>query len=151
MPQSLARIRLHTVFSTKNRHPFLADADIRDQMKAYLGATTKRLGCSPIRISFLCDHVHMLTTLTRTLAVSGWVKEIKRVTSTWMKTCGHSYSPFRWQSGYGVFSVGLSEINTVRRYIENQETHHRHTTFKDEYRRLLTQHGIAFDERYVWD
>ena len=58
---------------------------------------------------------------------------------------------FYWQNGYGAFSVSPSHVNGLKEYVQNQEEHHRHESFQDEFRRLLRKYGIEFDERYVWD
>ena len=79
------------------------------------------------------------------------VEEIKKPTSKWMKTQGEAFCEFYWQSGYGVFSVSRSNVGEVREYIMRQDEHHKTMSFQDEVRRLLTAHGIEFDERYVWD
>ncbi len=150
MPQSLSRILIHTVFSTKNRAPLLRDTAFRDEMHAYLGGCANTLGCLPIRIGGTEDHVHLLTTLSRTVAAAECIKEIKRNSTLWAKgKDGHG--DFAWQSGYGCFSVSESQAGVVSRYIENQEEHHRKTTFQDEYREMLRLHGEKWDERYVWD
>jgi hypothetical protein len=79
------------------------------------------------------------------------VKEVKRSSSLWIKTRAPEFGTFAWQSGYGVFSIGFSQIEEVRRYIAGQEQHHRKLTFQDEFRRLLKRYELAFDEAYVWD
>lgn len=150
MPQSLSRILIHTVFSTKNRAPMLRDPSFRDEMHAYLGGCANTLGCLPIRIGGTEDHVHLLTTLSRTVAAADFVKEIKRNSTLWAKGKGGN-GDFAWQTGYGCFSVSESRIGVVSRYVENQEEHHRKITFQDEYRELLRLHGEKWDERYVWD
>ena len=78
-------------------------------------------------------------------------KELKRESSKWVKEQNPALKGFYWQSGYGAFSVSPSEVNDVIAYIENQEDHHKHESFKDEFRRLCQLHGVAIDERYVWD
>ncbi len=108
------------------------------------------MDCLPIRIGGVDDHVHLLTTLSRTLSIAEFVKEIKRNSTLWAKGNG-SQADFGWQAGYGCFSVSESQIEVVSRYIENQEGHHRKMTFQDEYRELLRLHGEKWDERYVWD
>jgi hypothetical protein len=79
------------------------------------------------------------------------VKEVKRASSLWMKTRTPRVPDFAWQSGYGVFSIGQSQVDEVRAYIAAQEEHHRKISFQDEFRRLLRRYKIEFDERYVWD
>ena len=151
MPQSLSRVLIHTVFSTKERTPLLSGEDLRGQTHAYLGGVAKRLGCDPIKIGGEADHVHLLTTLPRTLAIADFVKEAKRVSTNWIKDRGGIHAKFHWQSGYGVFSVSQAEVDRIIRYIEDQEAHHRAIGFQDEFRALLREHGVAFDERYVWE
>ncbi|MGJ8642029.1 MAG: transposase [Luteolibacter sp.] len=150
MPQSLSRVLLYTVFSTKNRAPLLRDPNFRSQLHSYLGACAKTLDCLPIRINGTEDHVHLLTTLSRTVAIAEFIKEIKRNTTIWAKSKS-GQSDFTWQAGYGCFSVSESQLSVVSNYINNQEEHHRKITFQDEYRELLRLHGEKWDEQYVWD
>ena len=151
MPQSLAAIYLHLVFSTKHRKPFLQDPDLRDAVHGYLGGATKQLGCPPIRIGGTEDHVHVLARFGRTITPADWIKELKRVSTIWIHDRYPSQQDFYWQSGYGIFSVSQSNLPEVTSYVEKQEEHHRHMTFKDEFRALCARHGIEIDERYVWE
>ncbi|MEX0642550.1 MAG: IS200/IS605 family transposase [Pirellulales bacterium] len=151
MPQSLAKILIHTVFSTKNRHPFLRDGALRDEMHRYLGGILSNLDCQPIIVGGVEDHVHLLSTLSRTCTVADMVKEIKRGSSLWIKTKSPKLEAFAWQNGYGAFSAGFSQLATVRDYIANQEAHHRKFSYQDEFRTLLARYEIYYDERYVWD
>jgi putative transposase len=95
--------------------------------------------------------VHVLCALSRTCDAATMVKEMKRSSSLWIKTKGSEFGDFGWQNGYGIFSVGFSQIDAVREYILNQEEHHKKVSFQDEYRKLLERYAIPFDERYVWD
>ena len=79
------------------------------------------------------------------------VKELKRGSSLWLKTKSSGLEDFAWQNGYGIFSIGFSQIPIVRDYVEHQEEHHLQLSFQDEFRTLLTKYEIDFDERYVWD
>lgn len=151
MPQSLARILVHFVFSTKYRHPFLAEKNIRNEMHAYLGGVCKGLGCPVLIVGGVADHVHILSLLTRTLSVADVMGEIKRESSKWIKSKGQMLTKFAWQNGYGAFSVGQSEVERVRSYIAGQEEHHRKRTFQDEYRAFLEEYGVEYEERYIWD
>jgi len=148
MPQSLSRMLVHLVFSTKNREPFIVP-DRRDRLFEYLGGTLNALGCPVIRVGGMADHVHLLFVLSRTLSISEVVEQVKKESSKWAKE--HVHPAFYWQNGYGSFSVSPSNEPGVRAYIENQEEHHRVRSFQDEYRELLRKHGIEWDERYVWD
>ena len=151
MSQSLAKILVHTVFSTKERRPFLRDRALRDELHRYLGGILTNLGCQPILVGGVEDHVHMLSTLSRTCEAAEMVKEVKRGSSLWLKTKATELEEFAWQNGYGIFSIGFSQTPSVRQYIAQQEEHHRRMTFQDEFRGLLTKYEIEFDERYVWD
>ena len=151
MPQSLAKILVHTVFSTKDRRPLLRDRVLRDEMQHYLGGILTNLDCLPIIVGGVEDHVHLLCALSRTCEAAEMVKEVKRGSSLWVKTKSRDLQDFAWQRGYGIFSIGFSQIESVRAYIAKQEEHHRKVTFQDEFRRLLRHYEIEFDERYVWD
>jgi len=150
MPQSLAKILIHTVFSTKERRPFLRDKALREELHRYLGGILTNLDCQPIIVGGVEDHLHLLCALSRTCEAAEMVKEVKRGSSLWLKTKGAHLQGFAWQNGYGIFSIGFSQISSVRDYIALQEEHHRKVSFQDEFRQLL-RYEIEFDERYVWD
>jgi REP element-mobilizing transposase RayT len=150
MPQSLARIPIHLIFSTKHREPLLHDA-FRDDLHRYLSNTLKGIDCPCIKINSVDDHVHALFELGRTIAIAKVVEEVKTASSKWIKTRGEPYASFAWQAGYGAFGVSVSNIDIVRQYLENQPEHHRFVSFQDELRAFLNKHDVAFDERYVWD
>ena len=151
MAQSLAKILLHLVFSTKERRPFLKDQVLREELHRYLGGILTNLDCQPLIVVGVEDHVHLLFAHSRTATVADVVKELKRSSTVWLKTKAPSLSEFAWQNGYGVFSIGQSQVEDVRAYIAGQEEHHRKISFQEEFRRLLQRYEIAFDERYVWD
>jgi REP element-mobilizing transposase RayT len=151
MPQSLANVIVHIVFSTKNRKPFLRDSVFREEMHRQLGGASKTLDCPPIIVGGTEDHVHILARQARTISLADWIKEIKRTTSLWIKERDKRFEGFQWQAGYGAFSVSQSNVEQVVAYIRDQEEHHRRFDFKTEFRRLLERHGIEYDERYVWD
>jgi len=151
MPQSLAQIYLHLVFSTKDRRPLLLDPDLRKEAHKFLGGTCKQLDCPVLRVGGVEDHVHILCRLGRTVAVADLIKELKRESSKWLKTKDLALSDFHWQNGYGAFSISPGHIDALTTYIDTQEEHHRKESFQDEFRRLLKKYGLAWDERYVWD
>jgi putative transposase len=151
VPQSLAKILVHTVFSTKDRRPFLRDKPLRDELHRCLGGILTNLDCQPIIVGGVEDHVHFLCALSRTCEAAAMVKEVKRGSSLWLKTKSPDLADFAWQNGYGIFSIGFSQIDAVRDYIAGQEEHHRKVSFQDEFRQLLHRYEIELDERYVWD
>jgi REP element-mobilizing transposase RayT len=150
MPQSLAKIYVHLIFSTKNRERLLT-GDIRPDLHAYICGILRDLVSPALEINTEPDHAHILFTLSRTQTVSDVVSQIKRGSSAWLKTKSKSYSKFHWQNGFGAFSVNQSAVDQVREYIRNQPAHHKKVTFQDEFRALLQRYGIEFDERYLWD
>jgi putative transposase len=151
MPQSLARIWLHIVFSTKERRVYLQNEEIRDEMFRMLGYHATAAGCPPARVGGWTDHVHVLCGLSRTVTVAGLVEVLKRETSKWIKQRVTDLSTFHWQNGYGAFSVSQSNVDQVIEYIDRQPEHHRRMTFQEEFRAICARHSIEIDERYVWD
>ena len=150
MPQSLARLHVHLVFSTKHREPFITDA-VRASLHAYMATVLQNLGCAPVLINSVEDHAHVLFDLARTVSVRQVVEDVKKSSSKWIKTLGPEFAGFTWQAGYGAFAVSASKVEAVRDYIANQREHHLTKTFQEEYRTFLEQHHIAYDEHYVWD
>src|SRR5207244_4177932 len=101
-----------------------------------------------VRVGGVSDHVHVVTTLSRTLSQAQLIEQIKKAPSKWIKTLDSRYRGFFWQRGYGAFSVSPSQLDAVLQYVDAQQEHHRTRTFQEEYRELLRRHGIDFDERY---
>jgi putative transposase len=114
MGQSLSKILLHIVFSTKERRPLLRDAGLRDEMHRYLGGILNGLDCPSIIVGGVEDHVHLLCAHSRTRTPAEVVKEVKRGSSLWAKDRDSRLEDFSWQNGYGVFTIGYSQIERVR-------------------------------------
>jgi len=150
MPQSLSRLHIHLIFSTKYREPLINDP-VRNDLHAYMASVLKNLGCVPGLINSVEDHVHILLELARTVSVSQTVEEVKKSSSKWIKTQGNEFAGFAWQAGYGAFAVSESNVPSVREYVAEQREHHQCKSFQEEYRAFLERHGVPFDERYVWD
>jgi putative transposase len=151
MPQSLAKILVHVVFSTKDRRPFLRDKIVREELFLYIGGTLTNLDCQPIIVGGAEDHVHLLCAVPPTSNAAEVITEVKRGSSSWLKTKGPELADFGWQNGYGIFSIGFSQIKSARDYISRQETHHQKVSFQDEFRQFLRRYEIEFDEKSVWD
>ena len=150
MPQSLARVLVHLVFSTKHREPLL-NPSVRYDLHAYLGSVLNSNGCVPLRVGGVEDHVHLFFALSRTMTIAQVVESVKTSSCKWLKTKDAALAGFRWQGGYGIFSVSESDAVTVVDYITNQEDHHADESFQDEFRRLHKEGGSPYDERFVWD
>ena len=152
MPQSLAKVIVHVVYSTKHRQPWLHDPALRSELYAYNATVlNKELDSPAILINGVKDHLHILCLLSRKFAIMDVIKKSKTETSKWIKKQGTTLVDFQWQAGYGIFSVSPSNVEQVKRYIANQEEHHKHRSFQDEFREICKRHGIEIDERYVWD
>jgi putative transposase len=149
MAQSLARLLVHSIFSTKDRRPFLRSENVRIEIYGYMAGILKNLECHPIKIGGVEDHVHILSSLSKNIAFSDLIGRLKGSTSKRLKERG--VSDFGWQNGYGAFSVSESNVETVTMYIQKQTEHHLKFTFQEEVRELMKHHRVNFDERYVWD
>ena len=152
MPQSLAKVLVHIVYSTKGRRPWLRTEEIRKQLYAYNAVILRDNVDTPaLIIGGAEDHIHALCLLSRKFAIKDVIEESKTETTKWIKKQSPQYADFHWQSGYGIFSVSESNVDQVRSYIANQFEHHKKMSFQDEFRALCQRHGIEIDERYVWD
>jgi REP-associated tyrosine transposase len=150
MSQSLVQNYVHVVFSTKNREPFI-DTEIEEELYAYMISICDSLESTVIQIGGYNDHVHILCSLSRKIALMKLLEEVKSHSSKWIKPKGEKYENFYWQHGYGAFSVSSKDLNKVINYIKNQKKHHSQHSFQDEYKLLLKDKDMEYDERYVWD
>lgn len=150
MPQSLSSILIHLVFSTKNRQP-LINPDMERELYRYMATVFKNAGCPSLAIDGTEDHLHILFVLSRTKTVADVVEEIKTSSSRWIKEKGPIYRHFQWQTGYGAFSIGQSQVPSVKNYLKRQKEHHRKRSFQDEMRLLLAKYEVKYEEKYVWD
>lgn len=150
MPQSLARVLTHLIFSTKHREACIPP-DLVADLNAYFVGVLRKFKCPAVQVGAVTDHVHILFVLGRTRSTAEVVEEAKTTTSKWIKLKATGFEHFHWQSGYGVFSVSSSNADEVIEYIRTQAKHHRRVTFQEEYRAFLERHEVDYDERYVWD
>ena len=150
MTQSLSSILVHLIFSTKNHEPFITSV-IDKELHPYIASIFRALKSPSLTIGGTNDHVHILFSLGRTISVADLTQDVKTESSKWIKTKGAEFENFHWQRGYGVFSIGQSQVTSLKRYIAGQRLHHQRTTFQEEYRQFLRGYGMEYDERYVWD
>jgi len=143
MADSFTQIAIHYVFSTKNRQSLITP-DIESRIWRFVGGVTKDNGMVPLAIGGMPDHLHALLSLPATLSVSDAIQLVKGKSSFGITADHLIESAFRWQSGYGAFSVSRSRIRQVKAYINNQKEHHRAMSFKEEYLGLLEAHGISY-------
>jgi len=149
MATTFTKILIHFIFSTKNREP-LIHPDIESQLHAYMRGISKNHNSPVIAMNGIADHVHLLISMSKNIAVADLMEVVKKESSKWMKKQGRTFSNFQWQEGYAGFSIGESAIDQVRGYIDNQKKHHRRTTCKEELLMFLKKYKVDYDERYIW-
>ncbi|MFO0818702.1 MAG: IS200/IS605 family transposase [Pirellulales bacterium] len=149
MGRTHTKLDYHVVFSTKSRVLWISEA-IECRVWEYLGGIAKRYGMHPYRIGGVEDHVHLALGIPPTLAVSRALQLLKGGSSRWIGESFPKLREFAWQDGYGAFTVSKSILPSVENYILQQRQHHQKQTFQDEFRELLTKHGIAYVDQYLW-
>jgi REP element-mobilizing transposase RayT len=140
----------HIVFGTKGRLPFLS-SDVRPRLCEFVGGIVRGTGGQPLIANGVDDHLHVLAKLPPHRGVAEAVRDIKANSSRWLRRTFADQGRFAWQGGYSAFSVSESQIDRVRRYIANQEAHHRGRSFEEEFLALLRMNGITFDAEHLWD
>jgi putative transposase len=149
MAHTYTNVLIHALFSTKDRQPWLTP-EIREEVFCYLGGTVNKLGGQSLLMNGLHDHVDMLFVQPRTLSIATVMEKVKANSSGWLKERWPERSYFAWQTGYAAFSVSKSHVEQVKRYIGNQEKHHRKVTFQEELLAFLKKREIEYDPRYVF-
>ena len=149
MAHTYSNILIHALFSTKDRHPWLT-LEIRDEAFCHLGGTINELGGQSLLVNGPRDHAHMLFVQPRTLSIADLMAKVKANSSGWVKDRWPNLRRFGWQTGYAAFSVSKSHVEQVKRYIRNQEEHHRKISFIEEVVAFLDKHGVEYDPRYVF-
>ena len=151
MPQSLAKIYVPLVVSTKGRRGTIPKAHL-SEVHAYVAEIFNNHGCPAIQVGGTTDHIHILFLLGRQVNLSEIVRTVKSSTSRWInEKSGDPFRRFGWQDGYGAFSVSNSHVDAVVKYIQGQEEHHKKVTFQDEFRKICQLYDAGLDERYAWD
>lgn len=150
MPQTLFKILVHIVFSTKNRAALIAP-EIENKLYGYLHGIAENNGAKLVIANGTANHIHLLMSLPKKIDLPALIGNIKRDSSVWIKAQDKEFRNFYWQTGYGAFSIGQSQVETVANYIRRQKERHAKQDYKYEFRALLRKYEIDYDERYVWD
>jgi REP-associated tyrosine transposase len=137
----------HMVFSSKNRTPFLTAENSRE-IFSYLAGAIQNMGCHCLLVGGHHEHVHLLYRKSSTILTMDLVKELKRQSAISLKDQGLVVPGFSWQTGYGAFSISHWDVENIRHYIANQESHHHVKSWEEELRELLEKHGVEYDERF---
>ena len=148
MSQTLVSLMVHVIFSTKNREPFITP-EIEPELFAYVGGILKNYESRLLDAGGTADHVHLQVSQSKNVSLSSLMKDVKKDSSSWIKTKGSRFRNFHWQDGYGAFSIGKSDIPELKKYIAGQKEHHRKRSFQEELIAFLDEYGIAYDERYL--
>lgn len=149
MANTFSQIYIQTVFAVSNRLSLIRD-DFKVDVYKYITGIVKNKGQKLISINGMPDHVHILIGLRPAMALADLVQDIEVDSSNFINKKKWVHGKFSWQEGYGAFSYGHSQLDTIIRYIQNQEKHHSRRSFKDEYLTLLRKFDIAFDDKYVF-
>ncbi|MCD8177327.1 MAG: transposase [Tannerellaceae bacterium] len=149
MSQSLSLMYVHLVFHIGNKSVSIQPTDSA-RLYSYISGILKEKECFPVRIGGMPDHVHILFVLSKNIALADLVREVKRSSTTWLKTNTY-YKNFKWQTGYGAFSTSVAAYQRVIRYIDNQAIHHQKKSFKEEYLQILRESGVEYNEDYLWN
>ena len=148
MPQSFTSLHYHIIFSTKDRVASITQ-EIQQRLYDYIGGIVRAQDGVLIAAGGTSDHVHLLVSLDKQVSMSDAMRKIKSNTSKWVREMFPTQNAFAWQSGYAAFTVSLSNVSEVKRYIANQAEHHRTRSYDDELVEFLKRHNLPFDERYL--
>ena len=150
MGQSLSQLYVHLTFGVKNRLPLIKN-EWRTDLHKYVAGILKNMESPSLQINSVEDHMHILFRLSKNTALAKVVENVKKDSSKWIKTLENVNANFSWQIGYGAFSVSSSKVDIVTRYIQNQESHHKEATYKEELEKFLQEYDVVeYDERYFW-
>mgnify|MGYP001613720879 FL=1 len=149
MANTYINILIHTVFSTKNRESGLSSS-LRERLYPYMCGIARENGLKVLCIGGTDNHIHILLSLDSTTSIAKAMQFIKGGSSKWVHETFPELRLFSWQEGYGAFSIGISNVDETKKYIENQEKHHSKESFRDEYLKFLRKNNIDFDEKYLW-
>ena len=142
------KIYYHIVFGTKNRQAVISQ-EHEEEMYKYIWGVIKKQNCFLYRINGTADHIHILTDLHPSVSLAALVKDIKVASSIWLKQHGGFPLFSGWQEGYGAFTYSEQDKEMIIGYIKKQKEHHQKENFFDEFKRLLREHSIEFDEKYL--
>ncbi|REJ75389.1 MAG: IS200/IS605 family transposase [Acidobacteria bacterium] len=150
MPNTYSQIYIHIVFAVKGRKN-LIDRNWREELYKYITGTVQNKRNKMIAIGGIEDHVHMLIGLNPSQVISDLVRDVKVSSTLFVNKKRFVMLGFQWQEGYGAFTISREDIPVVAHYIENQERHHKRQSFEDEYKDILDENGIKFEERFLFE
>lgn len=149
MGETYSQIYVHLVFSTKYRAPNLKQ-DFEKDLKAYILNYAKEHELKILALDGTKDHLHVLLNIPPKFPVSKAAQIIKGSSSRWLNKHYFDKNKFRWQKGYGAFSINKSLVPETIDYIKRQKEHHVRTTFEDEFAAFLDKHKIDYDKEKLF-
>ena len=149
MANTYTQLNIHIVFHTKSTGVIMREEDL-ERVFQYIGGIIREEGAIPFAVGGVGDHIHLLTTLPKTVTLSAFIRVIKAKSSKWLKTIDSYYDVFQWQEGYGAFSVSPSLMERTKKYIFTQDEHHKTKSYREEYSDMLKAYGIDYDEHYAF-
>ena len=150
MANTYTQFYAHLVFAVKNRNA-LIEKHWKNELEMYITGITQNHKHKILAISAMSDHIHIFIGYNVNHLIPDLVEEIKTSSNAWIKSKKLSKFRFEWQKGYGAFSHSQSQIDTVVKYILNQENHHKKASFKNEYLEILRKNDIQFNDEYLFD
>ncbi|NBC26633.1 MAG: IS200/IS605 family transposase [Bacteroidetes bacterium] len=150
MPNTYSKLCTQIIFAVKGRSNFL-QSEWREEIYKYISGIVDGKSQKLYAIGGMPDHIHLLIGYNPTVTISDLVRDIKSNSSAFVNRKIFKDTKFQWQSGFGAFSYGQSQISDVIRYIENQEDHHKHRTFKEEYIQFLNRYQIEYNIDYLFE
>ncbi len=148
MATTYTSLLIHIIFSTKLRKPFITPV-IESDLYAYIGGICRHNNSTLLHAGGTTDHIHLLVSLGKTIALADLMLQVKRDSSTWIKTTRSEFAAFRWQDGYAALSIGQSQVETLKRYLDRQKEHHKTVSFREELIDFLRRYQIPFEEQYL--
>src|SRR6266404_9452550 len=149
MANTFSRIYIQIVFAVEGRLSLIRP-EFKEDLSKYMTGIVTNQSQKLIAINGMSDHMHILIGLKPAMALADLVREIKAGSTNFINQNKWVHGRFNWQEGYGAFSYGHSQLDTIIRYIQNQEKHHQRRSFKDEYLAWLKKYEIPFEEKYVF-
>lgn len=150
MANTFSQIYLQFVFAVQGRHSLIKKV-YKEELHKYITSLVQTRKAKMLAVHCMPDHTHLFVGLKPAVLITDFVKEIKVQSNEFINERKWVHGHFQWQTGYGVFSYGHSQIDKVCRYVLNQEVHHRKKTFKEEYHELLEKFSVSFEERYLFE
>jgi putative transposase len=150
MANTYTQIYIQIVFAVQGRQNMIASQH-REQLHKYITGIVKKRKQKMLAIFCMPDHLHFLMGMTPSISISDLVRDVKAGSSNFINDSGWVPNKFNWQEGFGGFSYSRNQIDSIIKYILNQEQHHSKKTFKEEYMTLLKEFEIEFDEKYLFE